>query len=113
MRYGWPGNNRQLENEIRRLIAFVRGRSIGEEHLDPSIRYSVQLAPQTEEPKQPGPSFSATPITLPEAVDQLERNMIQEALRKTAGNKQKAAQALGLSRQGLIKKLKRLGIDRA
>jgi DNA-binding NtrC family response regulator len=36
--------------------------------------------------------------------------MIEDALRETAGNKQKAAQALGLSRQGLIKKLKRLGI---
>jgi DNA-binding NtrC family response regulator len=36
--------------------------------------------------------------------------MIQDALHKTAGNKQKAAQTLGLSRQGLIKKLKRLGI---
>jgi two-component system NtrC family response regulator len=36
--------------------------------------------------------------------------MIEEALRQTAGNKQKAAQVLGLSRQGLIKKLKRLGM---
>jgi DNA-binding NtrC family response regulator len=110
MRYNWPGNNRQLENEVKRLIAFVRGRTIGEEHLDPSIRHPVQWAPQTEEPKQPRPSFFTTPTTLPEAVDQLERNMIQEALRKTGGNKQKAAQALGLSRQGLIKKLKRLGL---
>jgi transcriptional regulator with PAS, ATPase and Fis domain len=38
------------------------------------------------------------------------RRMIAEALRESGGNKQKAAQALGLSRQGLIKKLKRLGI---
>ena len=36
--------------------------------------------------------------------------MIEEALRKPGGNKQKAAQVLGLSRQGLIKKLKRLGM---
>jgi two-component system, NtrC family, response regulator AtoC len=34
MGYAWPGNNRQLENEVKRLIAFVRGTSIKEEHLD-------------------------------------------------------------------------------
>ena len=48
--------------------------------------------------------------TLPEAIDVLERRMIEEALRKSAGNKQKAVHVLGLSRQGLIKKLKRLGL---
>ena len=48
--------------------------------------------------------------SLPDAVEALERRMIAEALRDSGGNKQKAAQALGLSRQGLIKKLKRLGI---
>jgi transcriptional regulator with PAS, ATPase and Fis domain len=47
---------------------------------------------------------------LPDAVEALERRMIAEALRESGGNKQKAAQALGLSRQGLIKKLKRLEI---
>jgi two-component system NtrC family response regulator len=43
-------------------------------------------------------------------MESLERRMIEEALRESGGNKQKAAQALGLSRQGLIKKLKRLSI---
>ena len=41
----------------------------------------------------------------------LERRLIEEALRNSGGNKQKAAQVLGLSRQGLIKKLKRLSIN--
>jgi two-component system, NtrC family, response regulator AtoC len=48
---------------------------------------------------------------LPTAVEALERRMIQAALRVSGGNKQKAAQVLGLSRQGLIKKLKRLSIN--
>ena len=39
MRYSWPGNNRQLENEVKRLIASVRGKTFTEEHLDPSIRH--------------------------------------------------------------------------
>jgi Nif-specific regulatory protein len=107
MGYAWPGNNRQLENEIKRLVAFVRGKSIKEEDVDAAIRSSDIPAPAGRESKEPAPS--PTP-TLPEAVDALERRMIEDALRKSAGNKQKAAQALGLSRQGLIKKLKRLGI---
>jgi Nif-specific regulatory protein len=103
--YTWPGNARQLENEVKRLIASVRGRSITQEHLDISIR----SLPQSPEPQaQPLPS----PKSLPDAVEALERRMIQEALRQTAGNKQKAAQTLGVSRQGLIKKLKRYGMAR-
>ncbi len=109
MGYAWPGNNRQLENEVKRLIAFVRGTSIKEEHLDPTIRNLDTPAPAEQESKEPAPVPPPT-RTLPEAIDSLERRMIEEALRKSAGNKQKAAQALGLSRQGLIKKLKRLGL---
>ena len=45
--------------------------------------------------------------SLPGAVEALERRMIEEALRESGGNKQKAAQVSGLSRQGLIKKLNR------
>jgi len=48
---------------------------------------------------------------LPDAVEQLERRLIEEALRDSGGNKQKAAQVLGLSRQGLIKKLNRYGTN--
>jgi two-component system, NtrC family, response regulator HupR/HoxA len=43
-------------------------------------------------------------------VDQIERRMIEDALKKHRWNKQKAAQELGLSRQGLLKKLKRFAI---
>jgi transcriptional regulator with PAS, ATPase and Fis domain len=62
--------------------------------------------PQTEN----APETSRSLKSLPDAVEALERRMIAEALRESGGNKQKAAQALGLSRQGLIKKLKRLEI---
>ena len=44
------------------------------------------------------------------AVEALERRMIADALKETGGNKQRAAQNLGLSRQGLLKKLKRLAL---
>ena len=112
MRYSWPGNNRQLENEIKRLIASVRGKTIMEDHLDPSIRnpeISPLTAPAPQEAKAPAPTVPAMQ-TLGAAVEALERRMIEDALRQCNGNKQRAAQVLGLSRQGLIKKLKRLGV---
>ena len=101
-RYSWPGNARQLENEAKRLVASVRGKIISEDHI------STQPESPSVEPKvgaKPEPRKS-----LFDAVEALERRMIEEALRDTAGNKLKAAQSLGVSRQGLLKKLKKLGI---
>ena len=107
--YSWPGNARQLENEIKRLVASVRVKSITEDHLDGAIR-NPSASIQSFHPKvEPAPK-SSTSRSLPDAVEQLERRLIEEALRNSGGNKQKAAQTLGLSRQGLIKKLKRLSI---
>jgi Nif-specific regulatory protein len=111
--YTWPGNARQLENEVKRLVASVRGKIIAEEHLDPSIRNPQEPVAVTQmiavaAPAQPSP---ARRQTLPEAVETLERSMIEETLHETRGNKQQAAQILGLSRQGLIKMLKRLSIN--
>ena len=98
--YHWPGNARQLENEIKRLVASVRGKIITEDQV--AIQSEVKPVPQ---------STHATPITgksLFEAVDALERRMIQDALNQVGGNKLKAAQMLGMSRGGFLKKLKKL-----
>ena len=105
-----PGNARQLENEIKRLVASVRGKSITEDHLDGSIRNPGAPIQGFQPKEEPAPN-SSTSQSLPDAVEQLERRLIEEALRNSSGNKQKAAQVLGLSRQGLIKKLKRLSIN--
>jgi DNA-binding NtrC family response regulator len=100
--YSWPGNSRQLENEVKRLVASVRGKMINEDHI------VLQAEGPAVESKA---SVKAEPRkTLFDAVEALERRMIEEALRDTAGNKQKAAQRLGLSRQGLLKKLKKLAL---
>jgi len=90
----WPGNARQLENEVKRLVASVRGRTITEDHI--AIEPEVRPAPA-----------SAPGKTLFEAVEALEKQLIDRALKDAGGNKQKAARLLGLSRQGLLKKLKR------
>jgi Nif-specific regulatory protein len=108
--YSWPGNARQLENEVKRLVASVRGKSITEDHLDPSIRNPGAPIQNVQPKEEPTPKSPAS-RSLPDAVEQLERRLIEEALRNSGGNKQKAAQVLGLSRQGLIKKLKRLSIN--
>jgi DNA-binding NtrC family response regulator len=105
--YDWPGNARQLENETKRLLASVRGKTITVDYLGlPSVRGIAK------EPEPPPPSSPAE-RPLYEAVEALERKMIQAALNACSGNKLKAAQRLGLSRQGLFKKLKKLGLSSA
>jgi transcriptional regulator with GAF, ATPase, and Fis domain len=100
--FPWPGNARQLENEAKRLVASVRGTTIGEEQVDlPTEQFET-------EGREKELSFDGK--TIDEVVNDIERRMIDDALKKYHWNKQKAAQALGLSRQGLAKMLKRLGI---
>ncbi len=94
--YSWPGNVRQLENEVKRLVVMVRRTTISEEDLEEGIR---RISEQ-------GVSASGF-RTLPQAVEELERRMIEEALLVCRHNQVQTAKRLGLSRQGLIKKIKR------
>ena len=95
--YAWPGNVRELENEMLRVAASVRRDEIRETDLSESLRRDAPTAP-------PGSR------TLKEAVEELERSAIVEALEQTRGNKAQAAKRLGLSRQGLHNKLARYGL---
>ena len=99
--YHWPGNVRELENEMKRLAGSVRRTALSEQDLDKSIR-STKRPPQ----KTLGPTGSS----LHEAVAEFEQNLIREALQECRFNQVKTAKFLGLSRQGLIKKMKRYGI---
>ncbi len=99
--YSWPGNVRELENEMERLSVSVRRNVIEEEDLAigrPSLLESASSKAGTMKEVVAG------------MVAELERKMIREALESSGGNQQKAAKALGLSRQGLIKKMKRYGV---
>jgi hydrogenase-4 transcriptional activator len=109
--YSWPGNIRQLENEIRRLVAITdEGALITTDGLSPQIRLDRWKVPDPEATESPQ-------ITLPlkqplsEAVRTLERSMVEYALRHANGHLTKAAQILGLSRKGLYLKRQRLGIS--
>jgi transcriptional regulator with GAF, ATPase, and Fis domain len=97
IQYRWPGNVRQLENEIRRAIVLTDG-AIDAAHLSPSL-----LTPPEQEPRELG-------LDLRLRVDSLEAELIREALARTAGNQTQAAKLLGLSRFGLQKMIKRLQV---
>lgn len=92
--YDWPGNVRQLENEVRRLLVFVE-REITAADL------ALSASSSGAEDKQLG---------LRERVDALEKSLVLAALDEHGGNRTKVAEALGLSRQGLLKMMRRLGI---
>ena len=99
--YSWPGNVRELENEMKRLVVSVRRENVTEEDLYEPIRnQSIEAVG----------SKSMGPRSLRETVEELERDLIRKALQASQQNQLQAATALGLSRQGLIKKLKRYGI---
>jgi Nif-specific regulatory protein len=98
----WPGNVRQLRNEVTRLAACARGSVIEEEDL-------FEGTP-VQESAAPAPATATKPQSLKKAIAELERRMITEALAGTKNNQQQAAKMLGLSRQGLINKLKRYGL---
>ncbi len=110
--YWWPGNVRQLRNEIQRLVALSRaGQGIGPEHLSPEIT-SASIRQHTI---GQGPSAAPrVPVTsLAAAVDGLEREIIEAALHQSSGNISEAARTLGLTRRGLYLKLRRLGFESA
>ena len=110
--YWWPGNVRQLRNEIQRLVSLSRaGQGIGPEHLSPEIA-STAIRQQTF---SQSPSLSArVPVTsLAAAVDGLEREIIEATLHQSSGNISEAARTLGLTRRGLYLKLRRLGFETA
>jgi hydrogenase-4 transcriptional activator len=110
--YDWPGNVRQLCNEVRRIAAYHEsGTVVTPEGLSQEI-----VKASREHDRAPAFSRKAPEVTLSapegatlgEAVEELERQMIAEALRRSAGNIARAAKELGLSRKGLYLKMDRL-----
>jgi hydrogenase-4 transcriptional activator len=109
----WPGNVRQLCNEMQRVIARAEdGTLITPEHLSPELRQmsSPTTPPGTVTSIGAGGASMTVPIrdvTLADALAEVERRMIAEALRKHNGNISRAARELGLTRRGLYLKLER------
>lgn len=106
--YGWPGNIRELRNEISRAIALSDGLAIMPDVLSPKLRHRGESTmAQASMALPPGVPTSGT---LRERVDALERLVLHEVLQRHDGNKTQAAEELGISRVGLRAKLQRLGM---
>ncbi|MBA3465512.1 MAG: sigma 54-interacting transcriptional regulator [Deltaproteobacteria bacterium] len=99
--YNWPGNIRELENEIQRLVIQAEpGHWIEITDLSPRLR-KIEGTVTRIAPKQG---------TLKEMMEQVERWLITEALRDHGNNKTKTAVTLGITREGLHKKLAKFGV---
>ena len=105
----WPGNVRQLCNEIQRIVARAEdGAVITPEQLSPELkRTSSPVSSGAAAATLASMPSSVKHVTLADALAEVERRMISDALRKHGGNISRAARELGLTRRGLYLKLER------
>ncbi|MCI0441832.1 two-component system response regulator, partial [bacterium] len=92
-KYGWPGNVRQLKNEVERVVAFAQTEWIKPEDLDAEIR-----------------EFERAPAITKGTLKEREKKIILDALREHKWNILRTAKSLGLTRNGLYGKMKLHGI---
>ena len=99
--HAWPGNVRELDNEIQRALALAEpGETLGPDHFSDRLR---AIRPPIEASLRPGD-------TLRETLDRVEAWLIREALAAHGGRRAETARRLGVTREGLYKKMQRLGI---
>ena len=99
----WPGNVRELKNALESVASICPQGQITMEDIQ-------LLYPNVQRTNQTVNRFPDTEETLDEQVKALEIRLIHHALEKSQGNRTKAAKQLGISRQGLIKKIERYGL---
>jgi DNA-binding NtrC family response regulator len=107
--YDWPGNIRQLENEVRRAIVLSHGQAVAPADLSESIREGGSMLPRPDS-FQTYDEADRVRSTLKERVTALEIHMIRDVLAETGGDRRKASRLLGLSHQGLLNKVRRYGL---
>jgi transcriptional regulator with PAS, ATPase and Fis domain len=106
MNYSWPGNVRQLENIIERMVALTGARtSIVAEDLPGEVIES------RDGPVTPSIEIPDGGINFQSIVSNMERDLIMQSLKKSNGNKKLAAELLNLKRTTLIEKIKRIGLE--
>ena len=100
--YRWPGNVRELRNFCERMVVLFNGRTVEPSNLPQEIRESTRNLTGSDL------------FTLPDEgirLEELEQQMIRQALSKTAGNRSRAARLLGLTRDTLLYRLKKYAIE--
>lgn len=136
LKHAWPGNVRQLQNLVERLVVISGGGEIRIEHLPPEIlnqnsRVSTNalvlanetfqrshspaapIPPQKAQVRYPD-SFGVLPddgVDLATYIESLENNLIMQALERTGNNRNQAAKLLGMNRTTLVERLKKRRID--
>jgi Nif-specific regulatory protein len=98
MQYHWPGNVRELQNCIERAVLICEGEAIKAHHLPPTLQTAESSGTQSR-------------LTLTQAVEAMETEMIIEALKRTNGNRTRAAEELGITQRMINYKIERYGID--
>ncbi len=106
MLYDWPGNVRELRNTMERMVVLARGDKLTVRDIPPAIRTAVDSRGIPA-----GISLPAAGSSAVRSLDETEKIMILNALRKCDGNKSKAAQELGISRRTLHRKLNQYKVD--
>ena len=110
-RYWWPGNVRQLRNEIQRAVAMSSpGGTIEPEHLSADLAAPERRQAHGDMAAPVSPADFA-PGNLAAAVETVERQLIISTLDRTRGNISESARVLGLTRRGLYLKMRRLGLE--
>lgn len=119
LEHDWPGNVRELQNEVARAVLFSHDRGVlHSEHFE-SVAEAVEAHRSAGRagPSEPGnqPPITKNDVSLQsrplqDVVDDVERDAIRRALHEAGGNKSKAAKLLGITRNGLAMKMKRLGL---
>ncbi len=104
MEYRWPGNVRELENVIERCVAFSNGAGIEVDDLPVKIR-SLQMDTAALDR-----DFVENGKSLSETIEEFEKKMIVNALKRTRGNKTKAAETLRITRKMLRYKVDKYGL---
>lgn len=94
--YPWPGNVRELQHAVERAVVLTPVRIIDVEHLPEAVREAVLQAPSAA-----GLTMS---VPLGTSLDEVERLVIEETLRRTGGNKVRAASLLGISPRTIYRK---------
>ena len=103
MDFDWPGNVRQLQNEVERLCVLAG------DDLDLTADYLSPAVRESGDGKFPGLRVSGK---LKDSLEELEKQMIMEGLERTGWNKSRLAKELGISRAGLIMKVEKYGLEK-
>ena len=101
--YAWPGNIRELRNLCERMVILHHGKTIALDHLPP------ELHSQNNSEVGATGRFALPPSGL--SLDELERELITQALDRTQGNRSRAARLLGLTRDTLLYRIKKHALD--